>query len=178
MVRAITVPSLATVATVASLLDHVRALFVALAGDTVAVSVSRPPTPSGNVFSFSETPETGTGDVTFTLQVLVLPPSVVRTVITAMPVAMAFTLPSELTVAIAGLLLDHVRPCMVAWLGNTDANSVSLPPTPMVVDVLLSATPVALTTVEVTFTMQYLVKGPVVAEMIAVPGFTAVTTPF
>ena len=121
---AVTVPS-ATVATCSLLLLHVTVWLVAFAGSTVAVSFSLPPSASVNSVLVNVTPVTGTvwGALTVTLHVAVLAPSSVVTVMMASPALTAVTTPL-FTVAISLLLLLHVTPLLVAFVGSTVAVSV------------------------------------------------------
>jgi hypothetical protein len=132
------------VATDVLLLDHETDLSVASSGDMVAVSVELPPGIKSNVPLFRVTPVTGMS-VTVTMHCAVLAPSAVVTVMVAAPLETALTVavrPLALTVATDVLLLDHVIFLFVAFDGWIVAVSVSLPPTGMSADVLLSATPV------------------------------------
>ena len=70
----------------------------------------------------------GSGSLTVTAQVAVLPPSVVVTVIVALPAPTAFTLPSA-TVATASLSLLQLTVLMSASAGETVAVSVTSSPT-------------------------------------------------
>jgi hypothetical protein len=107
-----------TVATLGLLLDHETALFAALLGAIVAVSVSLPPTAIVVADLLSVTPVTGTGTVTE--QVFVLLPSSVVTVIVAVPAALAVIVavrPLPVTAATLLLLLVQVTFLLVASLG-------------------------------------------------------------
>jgi hypothetical protein len=81
----------------------------ASAGDTVAVNCPVTPAASERVSGFRDTPETGTCTgvvgVTVTLQVAVLFPSAVMTVIVAIPADIAVTKPVAETIATPALLL-------------------------------------------------------------------------
>ena len=123
----------------------------------------------------NHTPVTATG-ITVTVQVAVKLPSAVVTVIVAVPTDTAVTFPCASTVAIAGLLLDHVTFWLVALAGAMVAIRVSLSPMGNVVDVLFSVTPV---TDCVTVTVAVAIRAPssVVTVMVAVPGAAAVTRP-
>ena len=119
---AVTTPEVETVATVVLLDDQVTLLFVALDGDTVAVSVCVWPSVSVRLVWFRLTPVTGTvGALTVTEQVAVLPPSVVVTVMVVVPALFAVTMPDEETVATDVLLEDHVTLLSVALEGVTVA---------------------------------------------------------
>ena len=63
---------------------------------------------------------------TVTAQVAVLAPSVVVTVMVAVPAATAFTLPLASTVATAALLDDHETLLLAASAGRTVATSWAL----------------------------------------------------
>jgi hypothetical protein len=80
----------------------------------VAVRVAEEPTVPASVAG-SDTPVTGTeAAVTVTLQVAVLLPSTVVTVIIALPAPMKLTTPAADTVATDELLVDHVTALFVA----------------------------------------------------------------
>ena len=79
---------------------------------------------------------------TVTEHVAVLDPSVVVTVIVAVPAALAVTTPLEDTVATEVLLDDHVTDLSVAFDGNTVAVKVSVSPTVMDNELLFKLTPV------------------------------------
>jgi hypothetical protein len=102
---AVTRPLLFTVATAVLLLAHVTFLFVALAGRTVAVRVSEPPTTSVIVFLFSVTPVADC--VTVTAHVADTLPTTVRTVMIAEPPDTPVTKPLLDTNAIALSLDDQ-----------------------------------------------------------------------
>ncbi len=139
----VTTPAELTVATEVLLLVHVTLLLVALAGDTVAVSVAVPPTDMLAVVGVTVTPVTGTlAVVTVTVQVAVKPPSAVFTVIVVVPAATPVTTPAELTVATEVLLLVHVTLLLVALAGDTVAVSVAVPPTDMLAVAGVTVTPV------------------------------------
>jgi hypothetical protein len=110
--------------------DHVRSLFVAPAGDTVAVSCCVPPT--SNVLDVGDTltPVTGTKapEYTVTAHVAVKDPSVVVTTIFVVPAATAVTRPLELTVALAGTEDDQVTAVFVAFVGDRVAVSWRVEP--------------------------------------------------
>ena len=80
--------------------------------------------------------------LTVTAHVAVFPPSAVVTVISAVPTALAVTVPSFPTVATSSLLDFQVTFLFVALSGVTVAVSFSVLPTSMVVAVLLRLTPV------------------------------------
>jgi len=110
--------------------DHVRSLFVAPAGDTVAVSCCVPPTSKVIDVGVTETPVTDTKapEYTVTAQVAVKEPSVVVTTIFVVPVATAVTRPLELTVALAGTEDDQVTAVFVAFVGDRVAVSWRVEP--------------------------------------------------
>ena len=107
-----------------------------------------------------------------------MPPSVVVTVIVAVPVAFAVTTPEEDTVATEVLLEDHVTDLSVALDGVTVTDNVWVSPTAIVRLDWFRLTPV--TAIGFTVTEQVAVFFPssVVAVMTAVPTFTADTFPF
>jgi hypothetical protein len=128
---ALTVPP-DTVATDVLLLLHDTFLFVALEGETVALSVWLPPTVKDKLVVLRLTPVTATvllPPVTVTEQVAVLLPSVVVTVTVAVPVDIPTTAPVEDTEATAVLLLVHNTTLFVASAGVTVAIKVSEAPT-------------------------------------------------
>lgn len=112
-----------------------------------------------------------------TVQVAVKLPSLVFTVIVAVPDDIPLTSPDELTVATASLDELHVTAVLAASLGAIVAVSVELPPMASSSDVLLSETPV--TGIPITVTAQFAVLFPseVVTVIFATPIATAVTTP-
>jgi hypothetical protein len=146
---AVTKPLDETLATESALLLHVTVLFVALEGATVAVNVSVLPTARLVDVLFNVTPVTATG-VTVTMQVAVILPSAVLTVIVALPAAMAVTNPLDETVATEVELLLHVTDLLVALEGATVALNVSVPPMVRLVDDLFRVTPVTATVAAVT----------------------------
>ena len=119
---AVTTPEVETVATVVLLEDQVTFLFVALDGDTVAVSVCVWPSTKVRLVWFKLTPVTGTvAALTVTEQVAFLLPSSVVTVIVAVPAFFAVTTPEVETVATVVLLEDQVTFLFVALEGDTVA---------------------------------------------------------
>jgi hypothetical protein len=116
--------------------------------------------------------------VTVTVQVAVLPPSSVLTIIAALPAATALTVPPD-TVATAVLLLLHVTFLFVALAGATVAVNVSELPTVIVVEVLFRVTPVTATLGATTLTVQFAVLLPsaVVTVITALPADRADTNP-
>jgi hypothetical protein len=137
-----------TVAMPAALLLHVTALFVALVGATVAVSVSVPPIVRLVDDLFKVTLVTETVEppsfVTETAQVAVLLPSTVVAVIAVLPVLMPIITPFD-TIATSGMLLLHVTSLFAAFTGKMVALRVSYPPTMIDVVDLLRETPVTAT---------------------------------
>ena len=169
---AVTFPAVETVATLVLLLLQVTFLFVALLGETVAVSVSVAFGANVSVVLFRLTPVTGT--VTVTAQVAVLLPSVVVTVIVAVPAAPAVTFPAVETVATLVLLLLQVTFLFVALLGEIVAVSVSVAFGANVSVVLFRLTPV---TGMFTVTAQVADLPPAVAVIVAEPEPLEVTSP-
>ena len=103
---AVTVPLL-TVATFEFEVVQLTVLFVALLGVTVAVKEDVLPVVSERLVLFRETPVTlTTGSVTITVQLAVLLPSAVLTVIVALPAPLAVTVPL-LTVATLEFEVDQ-----------------------------------------------------------------------
>ncbi len=140
---AVTKPLLLTVATLVLLELHDTALLVVLLGETVAVSCNVLSTIMLAVFVFSEIPVANCG-VTVTSHVaLRLLPSVVRTVIVALPGDRAVTKPLLLTEAMFVLLELHVTTLLVVLLGVMFAVSCSVFPCVMVAEVLSRLIPVA-----------------------------------
>ena len=132
---ALTVPLL-TVATEVLELVHITFLFVALDGETVAVSVSLSPAVRVSVLLFSLTDSTLTAFAfTVTLHSAVLPPSDVVTLIVEVPDFTALTIPS-LTVAMEVLELVHDTFLLVALDGETVAVNDSLSPSVSVTSLL------------------------------------------
>ena len=126
---------------------------------------------------FSVMPVTATDEVvTVTVQVAVLFPSSVLTVMVAVPAALADTKPDVFTVATFVLLLLHVTFLLVALAGCTVGDSCSVPPTIIEVEVLFNDTPV--TAID-TVTVQEAVLLPslVVTVIVVVPALTAVIRP-
>ena len=141
-------------------------------GLTVAVRVSLLPFSIVSSVLFKDTDVTGI--TTVTLHVAVFDPSFVVTVMTALPAFTAVTLPFWSTVTMALLLDCHVTVLSVASLGLTVAVRVSLLPFSIVSSVLFKDTEATDIT---TVTEQSAVKLPAVAEIVAVPAETALTTP-
>jgi len=137
----VTKPLLFTVATPVLLDDQVTALLVALDGETVAVSCCVDPEAIDAEVGLTVTPVTATA-LTVIADVAVLLPSLVVTVIVALPAATAVTRPVELTVATEVLLDDQVTAVLVALLGAMVAVSCCVAPVANVADVGLTVTPV------------------------------------
>ena len=169
---AVTLPSWSTVATAVLLDLQLTDLSVASLGLTVAVKISLFPFSRVSSVLFRDTEPTGI--TTVTLQVAVLAPSFVVTVMTALPASLAVTLPSWSTVATAVLLDLQLTDLSVASLGLTVAVRVSLLPFSRVSSVLFKETEV---TGISTVTEQSAVCSPAVAEIVAAPADTPFTTP-
>ena len=132
---ALTTP-LFTVTTEVLELVHITFLFVALDGESVAVSVSLSPAVRVSVLLFSLTDSTlTTFAFTVTLHSAVLPPSDVVTLIVEVPDFTALTMPS-LTVAMEVLELVHDTFLLVALDGETVAVNDSLSPSVSVTSLL------------------------------------------
>jgi hypothetical protein len=139
----VTRPELLTVAMALSLLVQVTLLSVAFEGRTVAVSWTEPFTAIDDGTGWSMLTLVGRASVTVTAHVAVLLPSAVVAVIVAVPFDTALTVtesPVPLTVAMALSLLVHVTFLFVAFDGWIVAVSVSLSPTEMSAEALLSET--------------------------------------
>ena len=176
---AVTVPSAPTVATPLLELLQVIPLLLALSGFTVAVSFAVSPSVSSKEVLSRLIPVTfTTAAVTVTVQLAVLPPSAVVTVMVAVPGATAVTLPFSSTVAIFPSLVVHFTALLAALLGATVAVRVSLPPAVRAKVFLFSVTPVTGMPETVTLQLAVLPPSSVVAVMVAVPAATAVTLPF
>ena len=145
---AVTTPLVDTVAIPGLPLLHVTFLFVALEGATVAVRVSVLPMLRLVFVLFKVTPVTATL-LTVTVQVAVLLPSSVVTVIVAVPAATAVTTPPD-TVATDVLLLIQLTVLFAALEGATAAVRVSVLPTKILADVLFRDTPLTATLLTVT----------------------------
>ena len=138
---AVTTPPAETVALALLQLLHVTFWLVALEGAIVGRRVSVSPTVRLADDLFSETPVTGTlSSVTLTVQVAVLPPSAVVTVMVTVPAETELILPLDDTVAILVLPLRHVTFWFVALEGTIIEVRVSVSSTRMLVDDLLRET--------------------------------------
>ena len=116
----------------------------ALSGETVAARVKDSPSTSSLVLTSRVTWVTAmTLALTVTVQVAVFPPSVVLTVMVAVPAFTAVTLPLWSTVATAGAEEDQVTD--VASPGDTVAESDWLSPSVRVMEEGLTLTPVTAT---------------------------------
>ena len=177
---AVTTPEEDTVATDVLSDDQVTDLLVAFEGVTVAVSVCVSPAVMDRVVLFRETPVTGTvAALTVTVQVAVFPPSLVFTVILAVPAAFAVTTPEEDTVATDVLSDDQVTDLSVAFEGVTVAVNVCVSPAVMVSALLSKDTPVTEMTFLLTVTEHVAVLPPssVLTVMTVFPGARARTFP-
>ena len=173
--NAVTLPS-ATIATEVSLLVQVTFLFVAFSGVMFANNVSI--SPSNKVAEFLSIDIFSTGyifSLTVTLQVAVLPPSSVVTVIVVVPGLSAITTPS-FTVATAVLLLLQVTFLLVAFSGFIVTVKVVVSPSVNTTSLLFKDT---LDTNALTSISQVAVLPPssVVTVIVVVPAFIAVTSP-
>jgi len=170
----VTTPAVVTVATAGLLLIHVTVLLLALAGNTVAMSVSLPPTPIEVVDLFKVMP-VGLINTTVTTQVADNPLKVVP-VMVAVPADTPVTTPAVVTVATPGALLTQVTVLFNALAGVMVAVNVVDSLTLMVVDEGDMLIPVGTTLVTVIDDVA--VKPfTVVAVMVAVPADTPVTSP-
>ena len=117
---------------------------------------------------------------TVTSHLAVFSPSVVVTVIVAVPGATAVTLPSASTVATASSEVLHATDLSVASSGATVAASVASSPSTISRVSLSTVTPSTGMTFASTVTSHFAVFPPsvVVAVIVAVPAATAVTLPF
>ena len=122
---AVTTPS-STVATVASEVVQVTVLSVASSGLTVAVRVTVSPAFKEALVLSSVIDVTGRNfESTVTVQVAVLPPSFVVTVMMAVPADFAVISPFSSTDATSGLSLLHSTLLSVASSGDTVATRVT-----------------------------------------------------
>ena len=113
---AVTNPLAFTVATAVLLLFQLMFLLLAFAGATVAVSCCVAFMKRLTDVGFTVTPVTATG-IEVMIQVAVLFPSCVVTVMVAVPAVNAVTIPVALTVATAVLLLVQVTDWLLAFAG-------------------------------------------------------------
>jgi hypothetical protein len=143
---AVTSPVEFTVATEVLLDDQLTFLFVALAGETVAVNWRVLPATTEADVGETLTPVTGMVDVvTVMALVAVRFPSCVVTVIVADPCPTPVTTPLEFTVATPVLLDDQLTFLLVALAGETVAISCCVPPTLIDAEVGETLTPVTAT---------------------------------
>jgi len=167
---AVTTPLEETVAIDVLLLDQVTFLLLALLGlnDTESWEVS----PDFNVSVVGET--LTVHGVTVIAHVVVAPPASAFAVIVAVPLAFAVTSPSDDTVAIEVLLLDHVTFLLIVSAGLNATESCPVEP---VANVIVGTFIVI--AVPATVTVQTEVAPPSEAFTIiwAVPTALAVTTP-
>ena len=176
--KAVTLP-LATDATLESLLLHVTDLSVALSGLTVAVKVSSSPSVNSAVVLSRDTDVTPTNlAFTVTSHEAVLPPSVVVTVMVAVPAFRAVTLPLATDATLASLDV-HDTDLSVALSGLTVATRVSSPPSTISREVLSRETEVTGIILSLTVISHPAVLPPSSVDtlMITVPALTAVTLP-
>ena len=170
---------LSTATTAASLVVQVTVLSVASSGVTVAVRVAFSPDFRVSSVLSRLTPVTATSPLsTVTLQVAVLPPSLVLTVMVAVPGLPARI--SPLSTATTGGSLDvQVTLLSVAFAGVTVAVRVAFSPDFRVSSVLSRLMPVTATVLALTVMVTVAVNPPslVLTVMVAVPGATAVTIP-
>ena len=136
--NAVTRPFWSTLAMVASLLDQVTVLSVALSGLTVALRVSDWPLVRFRLVLLSVTDVTATTDfLTDTAQVADLPPALA--VITAFPSELAVTKPLK-TVATSVFDDVQVTDLSVAFPGETETSSWMRCPTSIAIDAGLTVT--------------------------------------
>jgi hypothetical protein len=169
-----------TVATGGALLSQVTSLFVALAGNIVAVNCSVAPVSRARLVLFNDTPVTAIDKVvTVTSQAVFLLPSTVVTVMIAEPFAILVTNPVDETVATDGALLTQVTSLFVALVGNTVTVNCSVAPVSNERFVLFNDTSVTAIGRVVTFTLQvtFILPSMVVAVMVARPSDRPVTNP-
>jgi hypothetical protein len=183
---AVTVPVDDTNATAVLLLFHDTFLLVALEGETLALRVSLPPTVNDRLDLLRLTPVMETAlppPVTVTALVAVLLPSVVVTVMVAIPADIPITSPVEDTEATAELLLLHKRTLLLASDGETVAVKVSMPPTARDSALLLRDTSLTATAVFdiVTVALQLLflsvVEVALTTRLVAVSSSATVKSP-
>ena len=113
------------------------------------------------------------------MHVAVRPPLSVLTVITAVPGAIAVTLPPWSTCAPAVLLEDHVRPLSVAFVGARVAVSWLVASGASVSVLLLSLTDVTgrESVATVTLVVAVILPSSLVTVILAVPALRPVTIP-
>ena len=126
---AVTFPFWSTEAVDGSLELQITFLLVAFSGKTVAISWAASPSGYSNLSLSNVTPVTGTAfSVTVTKQVAVYPPSLVVTVMVAVPLLTALTFPLWSTVAIDSLLEVQITFLLVAFVGKIVAFSWAVSP--------------------------------------------------
>jgi hypothetical protein len=108
------------------------------------------PVPETNVTLYAVGPGPVPDDITVTVQVAVCPPSLVVTVIVAVPGDTAVTLPFPSTVATDPFDDDHVTVLSVASAGDTVAVRVRVAPSVRDIELLLRVTPVTSTAEDTT----------------------------
>ena len=140
---AFTTPSF-TVAMEVLVLLQVTFLLVASAGVMVAVNLMESPTAICVDFWLSATDSTFIASVTLMLQLAVLLPLLVVTVMVAFPALRAFTVPA-VTEATSALLLLHVTVLSEALEGLTVATRERVSPTLKSAELLSNETPVTAT---------------------------------
>ncbi len=168
----VTTPFSSTVAISLSAELHVTILSVVFSGRMVAVSVTLSPTLIWALFSISRL-SISTG-LTFTVHVALASPHVAVTMTS--PTDTPVTTPLSSTVAMAGSLELHVTVLYVVSSGFTVASKVTLSPTNISADSVLSVTLSA--GVGITFTVHVALTVPQVTVIVASPRATPVTTPF
>ena len=168
---ALTTPLLSTVAIVASDVDQVMVLSVALSGETVAFKVVVSPS-SNSTFVLSRViPDTRTG-LTVISHVAVLSPALA--VIVTLPTLIALTTPLLSTVAIEASDVVHVTVLSIALSGETVAFNVRLSPSNSSVVVLSNVMP---DTGTIILMVQVADFPPAKAVIVTLPAFNALTTP-
>ena len=171
---AFTVPSFSMVATSLSLVSHLMDFTAAFSGLMVGLSLMVSPTASFASLLSSEMPVTGTA--TFTEQFAVNFPSLVETVMVAVPAFTPVTTPFWSTEATPLLLLAQVISFSSASKGYTPALRVTVLPTPTVTFFGLMEMPV---TGFLMVISHVAVKSPstVFTVMVALPVLSADTVP-
>jgi len=177
---AVTKPASETFATDGLLLTQRMFLLVALEGETVAVNWPVEPICKGRLVGVRDTDVTGmTCGVTVTTQLAVLLPSSVMTVMVAVPVEKAVTVPVVETFATEVLLLCQRTVLLLALEGKTVA--VSWLVAPMIKDrlegVRVTSVTAMLGTVTVRLQLAVLLPSTVVTVIVAVPGSVKLITP-
>ena len=173
---AVTKPAASIVAIEIAFDAQVTFLFVAFAGLTFSAKSEVVPSPNVNDTGAIETPVTTTG-LTVTAQVAVCEPSVVVTVMVALPTTTAVTKPLASTVATEVLLDDQDTLLSVAFAGSTVSVKSEVAPSTNTKEV--GATETLVTTIGFTVMAHSPVCPPsvVVTVTVALPSATAVTKP-